>query len=196
MANEPKFNPNPKDKDALWQEFDGIEVQKTEEEESAYKEIEKYNRHIINQIVGLEKAEFNLVKPIPKEGEILPVDDRPSEELKMQPFLSILYLRPDSRDELRSQGESPDVIESQGNPYTIRGKVPERTKQLLLDLLTGLEATRDDDRSDSNMEIWNGNVGVSPIELQFINNQYISYVSGKEEIINSLTAYARRPSAD
>lgn len=173
---------------AMWAQFDATNADAQERQEEAYKQIEEYNRALLNQVAGLEDVEFRLIAEITKDGEENDLRDTPP-VIKGRPYMSILYLQPDRRQELMEQGEDPES----GNPYAIRGEVPERTTKLLDELIIGIEATKDEARSTAELTVWRGNIGGQPIELDF-HTQDIKIHRGSDiQTIPSLHVYAVNP---
>ena len=89
--------------------------------------------------------------------------------------MSLLYLQPDRRQELMEQGEDPEF----GNPHSIRGSVPERTKKLLDDLISESEAIKDEARSTPELTVWRGNIG-GGANRALMYNQEIQLHKGSE----------------
>lgn len=172
---------------AMWEQFDDINSQSQEKLEQGYQEIEEYNRILLNQIAGLEYSEFQLVGEIKTAGQVDSTDS-PS-VIKGRPFMSLLYLQPDRRQELMDQGEDPE----QGNPYSIKGTVPERTQKLLDDLIFGIEATKDETRSTPELTVWRGNIGGESVELDVYNQEIQLHTGNDVQRMPSLHVYACRP---
>ena len=172
---------------AMWEQFDVIDTQSKEQLEEDYQEIEEYNRRLLNQIAGLEHSEFKIIGEINNDSQI-DTTSAPS-IIKGRPFMSLLYLQPDRRQELMEQGEDPEF----GNPHSIRGSVPERTKKLLDDLISGVEAIKDEARSTPELTVWRGNIGGEPIELDVYSQEIQLHKGSEVQRVPSLHVYACRP---
>lgn len=177
--------------DPLWKEFDDIEARRAVADEAAYRQIEAYNSIILNQIVGLEDQDIAYQGQI-HDGELYP---HMGGHKPKTSFMQQLYLQPDREEELIAQGESPSTIRMYHNPQVIRGKVPERTSKLVQDLLTGIEATKDVERSKPAETIWRGNIAGEPIEI-IIHTQKLKEYDGlvsQPRVIDTLSVFAQRP---
>lgn len=154
-------NPNqPQPVDPFWEDFE-VSGQKREAQlEADYKTIEGYNRILLNQVAGLED-DVLVPEEMLNEG---PEDFDPSIGLKIVTANALLFLRPDRRAEISQSGEQKRVL-TDGDPHTITGVVPERTQKLIDDLLTGIEAHPNQERSTTSEEAWVGNIAGQPIEI-------------------------------
>lgn len=184
-------NPNPKDD--IWKEFDAAEAAKNERLEHDYQVIEGYNATMLNQIAGLEDTVFQLQGEITEDG--LDPTSGPN-ELRGKSLMSLLYLRPDRQQELYEQGETGEYAENNGNPYIIRGEVPERTQKLIDDLFASTGATKDKERSTPTWEVWKGDVAGQPIEFD-VHKKTLKLMRGdREEVLPTLAIYANKGGRD
>lgn len=186
--------PNVGPDDELWQQFYTNELRLQEQAEHAYKEIEGYNAIFLNQLAGLEESVFHVVGEFGSDDDSR-ADLRP-QEIRGQSYMTLLYLRPDTRETLQEQGEDPDTIENLGNPHIIRGEVPARTKQLLENLIKSLGATIVQEKSTPEKTVWRGDVAGEPVELDVYNTQQRKYGVDLDMKVDTLWVYACKPFGD
>ena len=148
------------DDDPTWGDFDAAERSKADRLEEDYLEVEAFNRALLNQVAGLEYSELELEEVISK-GSDSPVPHT----LKLSPTNALLYLRPDRRKQLHDVGEKGSVVFDDGDPHVIVGRIPRRTQELIENLLAGIEAKVDNNRSTPDEEMWIGNIAGQPIEV-------------------------------
>lgn len=165
--------------DPLWTEFDKTQEIIDQAQELAYQQVEEYNRRILNQIAGLEVVEFKLPGD-PASNPLLSKTSIPR-EIKLNPSFARLYLRPDRIDELYEQGESSLDIELNGSPYVVNGELPDRTRQLIDDLLSGVEASIDTTKSTEMAKVYRGNVAGQPIGITLYRKNLTRTSTGENE---------------
>lgn len=183
----------PQPPDDLWSKFHANEISRAEKLEEQYKVIEGYNAHLLNQVAGIEDSVFMLEGRITDNG--IDTSDGPS-EFRGKTHMAALFLQPDRREELVAQGEPGERVEHYGDPYVIRGEVPERTQRLIDELFASTEAVLDEGKSTPEWEVWKGNVAGAPIEFD-VHKQTLRIITGKEEKTEkTLAIYANRSRAD
>lgn len=160
-------NPAP---DPLWDELRGIEEKNKQSVDEAYKTVEGYNAHLLNQVAGITDAEFVLVKKLSGDAD----DSEPGEKLVLPQKSALLYLRPDTRAQLHESGESVELAHDGGDPHTITGEIPERTKKLIADLLANTSAEQDEEHSTLDQEIWYGDVAGQRIKFVMYHGVMVS----------------------
>lgn len=171
----------------LWKELDTLNEQEAIELEADYQKIEGYNRRLLNQLAGLVPSTYVIEGKVDDDSSNLEAEESPK-KLEGRTISALLFLRPDYRDKLIDQGEPMADVAMFADPHTIRGEVPERTKQLINDLLSGLEAEKDTELSKPNIEVFMGNLANEPIEVHIINNHYIrTTLDGDDKGFDSLT---------
>ena len=171
----------------LWKELDALNEQEVIELEADYQKIEGYNRRLLNQLAGLESSTYVVEGRIDDDSKIQDSEELPK-ELKGRTVSALLFLRPDCRDKLIEQGEPAKDVDMFADPHIIRGVVPERTKQLINDLISGLEAKEDTERSKPGLEVFMGNLAGEPIEVHIINNYFTrTTLNGDDKGFNSLS---------
>lgn len=155
--------------DEIWQQFNADTAERLEREEVAYQEVEDYNRHLLNQIVGLEDAHFTSL-------------DGQAPDLTLKPSTSRLFLRPDRQMELHNQGENS----RNGDPYVITGDIPPRSQKLLDDMLQGINAKVDESKSEPDKTVYRGEIGGQPLEV-VIHRQVYKLITENEEKLATRT---------
>ncbi len=184
---------SPQSPDDLWQAFDDNEISRAEKLEEQYRVIEGYNALLLNQVAGIEDSVFVLEGKITDDG--IDTSDGPS-EFRGKTQMAILFLQPDRTKELIAQGEPGEHAELYGNPYVIRGEVPERTQKLIDELFLSTEATLDEDISSPELEVWKGNVAGVPVEFDVHKQTYRIITGNEEKLEKSLAIYVNRSRAD
>lgn len=171
----------------LWKELDELNEQEAVELEADYQKIEGYNRRLLNQLAGLESSTHVVEGRIDNDSKIQEAEEL-SKELKGRTISALLFLRPDYRDKLIEQGEPAEDVDLFADPYFIRGEVPERTDPLINDLISGLEAKEDTERSKPGLEVFIGNLAGEPIEIRITNNYFTrTTLNGEDKGFNSLS---------
>ncbi len=162
----------------LWTDFNRAEAQATDRLEEGYRLIEQQNAIILTELVGLEFVEVDQGIP----GVVRPVEDK----LKMRSAIQGLFLQPDRREELvAEQGVSQKDAIYYGDPHCIRGPIPERTTQLIEDLLQSISAFKDEDESEHKrgIEVWVGDVYGRAVKIyRYEKVDVISSGSSRKEI--------------
>ncbi len=144
--------------DPLWEVFDAAEQHRMGE---LYGEIEQRNQGMLNMAAGLE------AHGVPIAGGRAGLDGPILDVTGGDNVMSFeLQLRPDTRQQLASEGRSAEETWAQGEGAVVVGDMPERTKQLIDDLLRGIEGRLDEARSTPTTEMWAGNVAGQPIWVQ------------------------------
>lgn len=189
--SEPDSTPPPED---LWQDFHKAEAASAEQLEEQYKVIEGYNSKMLNQVAGIEDAVFELQGRIGEDG-IDPLEGQ-GEIRGKSSFMSLLYLKPDTREYLVQQGEVPQVADLNGNPYVIRGEVPARTQKLIDDLFASTGAVKDNERSKPTWEVWKGDVAGQPIEFDVYRHVHKLIRGDHEEEVPTLAIYVNKGGRD
>ena len=152
--------------DEMWQRFSQAEALASEQLEQAYAQIEIDNRNILRRVAGISDPGLTYSGPI-TEGALPPPD------LSNPAGNDSLLLRPDTRATLQAQGERPDVVEKEGNPYTIFGEVPSETKAMIAHLMAATNADYDQLFSTEGHAVWRGNVEGQPIRLELYRDEVV-----------------------
>lgn len=160
----------------LWTDFNRAEAQAAEQLEEGYRLIEEQNANILTQLVGLEYVEVDQGIP----GVVRPLDDK----LKLRSAIQGLFLQPDRREELvAEQGLSQKDAIYYGDPHCIRGPIPERTTQLIEDLLQSISAVKDDSKRTDGIEVWGGDVYGRAVKIyRYEKVDVVSSGSSRKEI--------------
>lgn len=174
--------------DEVWRQFSQAEVLASEQLQQAYAEVEADNRHTLYRIAGISDSGF-IYNGTVSEGALAPPD------LSAPAGNDSLRLRPDMRATLQAQGEHPDVVEQQGDPYVIIGEVPGETKALIARMIAEANADYDELLSTDAHAIWHGNVEGKPIRLELFRKNLTRYNGDAEERVQVVSMRAFREEA-